>query len=148
MTPGLFPKIIILTFTVFGIHSFVGAQTKRSPAPASSPEAVREVDFCEIVKQPGRFFDQTVRITSTWQQGDEFSYLHDDRCPSKASHEIAVSFAAQKDEVTKTNIAKLIEREYGGQATLPRSGFCETLVSTTDIFATGLRLTASKTSSM
>jgi hypothetical protein len=116
MTTNHFPTILVLAFTVFGINSSLIAQTKPSPAPPSTPEAAREVDFCEIVRQPQRFFDQTVRITTEWQQGEEFSYLHDDRCPSKSSYEIAIGFAVKKDEMTKTNISKLLEREYGGRA--------------------------------
>jgi hypothetical protein len=83
---------------------------------------VREVDFCEIVRQPRRFFNQTVRIRTVWQQGDEFSYLHDDRCPSKSSYDIAGRFPVKKDDVTKTNIEELFKREYGGRAIITAVG--------------------------
>lgn len=122
MTTGGLPKIFVFVITLLGINSSVIAQTRVSQVPSLRPEMVREVDFCEIVKQPQRFFDQTVRITTTWRQGDEFSYLNDDRCPAKPSYDIAVSFAAKKDEVTSTNLAKLSEREYGGRATITAVG--------------------------
>ncbi len=118
MTTGGLPQILFAVIMLLGINSSLLAQAKPLPTPgqSSTPESVREVDFCEIVRQPRRFFNQTVRIRTEWQQGDEFSYLHDDRCPSKSRYEIAVGFAVQKDEVTKTNLEKLLEREYGGRA--------------------------------
>jgi hypothetical protein len=120
MTTNSFSKILSLAFTVLGINSSLIAQTKPLPThgQSSSPEIVREVDFCEIVRRPQRFFNQTVRITATRQQGEEFSYLIDDRCPSRSSYEIAVQYAVKKDELTKANLAKLSEREYGGRAIL------------------------------
>src|SRR6185369_2457853 len=43
-------------------------------------DKVTTVDFCDLMKNPRRYFNQTVRIKAQWLSGDEFSYLTDDRC--------------------------------------------------------------------
>lgn len=113
---------LVFIINVAALNSIVTAQTKTPSKvePTPSPETVREVDFCEIVRQPRRFFNQRVRITATYAQGFEFSYLVDDRCAS--SLEIAIRFAVEQDESSKTNIARLFEREYGGRAKLTLVG--------------------------
>jgi hypothetical protein len=117
-------SVTILTAIAFFVgNSSSNAQTKPSQSPSpSNPEAIREVDFCDIVKQPRRFFDRAVRIKAQWQQGEEFSYLIDERCPASVSAEIAVRYTGKRDQLTMTNIAKLSAHEYGGRAMITAVG--------------------------
>jgi hypothetical protein len=102
----------------FGINSSVLAQTKQPPAlEHSSSPAIRDVQFCELVRYPQRFFNKTVRVKTMWRQGDEFSYLVDERCPS----EIAVQLFA-RDDASKANAGKVSEHEYGGRVMMTAVG--------------------------
>jgi len=125
--PSYLTRILILALTfvpnsalMAALNSATMAQTKPSPAPRpqTNPETVRDIDFCEIVRQPRRFFNQTVRIKAKWQQGYEFSYLTEERCPSESRHEIAIRWVGKQDETSQTNLAKMRSREYGGRAML------------------------------
>jgi hypothetical protein len=82
----------------------------------STQPSVPTVDFCEIVKRPQRFFNLTVRVTARWASGNEFSYLNDDRCPSKFTNEIAARFVNGQDEAIRTSVSKIMSHEYGGRA--------------------------------
>ncbi len=116
--------ISALILAVFALaSSSLKAQPKPQPTPkkSSAPETVRTVDFCELVKEPQQFFDQTVRIKTKWVRGTEFSYLRDDRCPSMFRHEIAVQWRAP-DDATRANISKMLSREYGGRANITAVG--------------------------
>ena len=77
-------------------------------APA---ESVRDVDFCDIVRQPRQFVNQTVRIKALWQQGHEFSYLNGVNCPARLRQEITTVWLNSQDP----NISKMLSREYGGR---------------------------------
>jgi len=119
---ALIPALILTLFAL--ASSSLKAQPKPQPTPkqSSAPETVRTVDFCELVRQPRRFFNQAVRIKARWQQGHEFSYLTDDRCPPRFRYEIAVRMGDKQDAATRTNLAKLQEREYGGRALITSVG--------------------------
>jgi hypothetical protein len=65
-----------------------------------------------------------VRIKAQWLSGDEFAYLNDDRCPTKAAHDIAVRFVNDETqrEVIKQNVYKIMSHEYGGRAIVTAVG--------------------------
>jgi acetyltransferase-like isoleucine patch superfamily enzyme len=87
-------------------------------------DKVTKVDFCELAKNPRLYFNRTVRITAQWLSGDEFSYLTDDRCPTKATHDIAVRFVNDETqrEIIKQNVYKIMSHEYGGRAMITAFG--------------------------
>ena len=90
-----------------------------------SQPSVPTIDFCELVKHPRRYLNRAVRITATWQAGYEFSYLTNDRCVPKSTHEIAVRFVvdeAQREAIRK-NVEKTMSHEYGGRAIITALGF-------------------------
>ena len=96
----------------------VATQQLQTPAQPSVPT----VDFCEIVRRPQRFFNLTVRIRARWVAGDEFSYLNDDRCPSKFTNDIAVGFVDGQDEAIRINVSKIMSHEYGSRAWITAVG--------------------------
>lgn len=97
---------------------------QENPPRQSSAEEVATVDFCELAKNPRRYFNRTVRIKAQWQSGFEFSYLNDDRCLPKATGSIAVSFVNDETqrEVFKQNVDKIMSHEYGGRAMITAVG--------------------------
>lgn len=115
------PLISAVILTVFALaSSSLKAQSKPQPTPKQSPapETVRDVDFCDIVKEPRQFFTQTIRIKAIWQQGHEFSYLNGVGCPTKFRHEIAARWLNSQDP----NLSKMMSREYGGRAIVTAVG--------------------------
>jgi hypothetical protein len=87
-------------------------------------DKVTTIDFCELAKNPQRYFNRTVRIKAQWQSGYEFSYLTGGRCPTKIAHDIAVSFVDDETqrEVIKQNVYKIMSHEYGGRAMITAVG--------------------------
>lgn len=89
----------------------------------SSSDEIPNVDFCSMVRNPRLYFNKTVRIEATWQSGDEFAYLTQDRCAPKSRDEIAVGWAEQplKEEII-SNVRKIQSHEYGGRAIIRAVG--------------------------
>jgi hypothetical protein len=89
-----------------------------------SNQKVTTVDFCELSRNPQRYFNRTVRIKAQWLNGDEFSYLTDDRCLTKVAHDIAVRFVNDETqrEVIKQSVYKIMSHEYGGRAMITAVG--------------------------
>jgi len=87
-------------------------------------DKVTTVDFCELSKNPQRYFNRTVRIKAQWLSGDEFAYLTDDRCPTKVAQDIAVRFLSDETqrETIKQNVYKIMSHEYGGRAMITAVG--------------------------
>lgn len=87
-------------------------------------DQVKTIDFCELSRNPRRYFNQTVRIQAQWQTGNEFSYLLDNRCPPAAAHDIAVRFVNDETqrEVIKQNVDKIMSHEFGGRAKVTAVG--------------------------
>ena len=106
----------------FDIIRFENIQ-KRTPEQ-SLEDKVTTVDFCELSRNPQRYFNQTVRIKAQWLSGDEFSYLTDDHCPPKVTHDIAVRFVNDETqrETIKQNVYKIMSHEYGGRAVITAVG--------------------------
>lgn len=106
----------------FDIIRFENIQ--RENPEQSFGDKVTTVDFCELAKNPRRYFNRTVRIKAQWLSGDEFSYLTDDRCPTKVAHDIAVRFVNDETqrEVIKQNVYKIMSHEFGGRATITAVG--------------------------
>ena len=102
----------------FDIIRFEDIQ-KKMPEQSFGDE-VATVDFCELAKNPRRYFNRTVRIKAQWLSGFEFSYLTDDRCPTKVAHDIAVRFINDETqrEIIKQNVYKIMSHEYGGRAVI------------------------------
>ena len=97
---------------------------QRAIPEQSFGDKVTTVDFCELAKNPRRYFNRTVRIKAQWLSGFEFSYLDDDRCPTKVAHDIAVSFVNDETqrEIIKQNVYKIMSHEYGGRAMITAVG--------------------------
>jgi hypothetical protein len=97
---------------------------QENPPRQSSAEKVTTIDFCDLVKHPRRYFNQTVRIRAQWQSGFEFSYLNDERCRPKARDDIAVQFINDETqrEIIKQNVYKIMSHEYGGRAMITAVG--------------------------
>jgi hypothetical protein len=106
----------------FDIIRFEDIQ-REIPEP-SFGDKVTTIDFCELAKNPRRYFDRTVRIQAQWLSGYEFSYLTDDRCPTKVAHDIAVRFVNDETqrEIIKQNVYKIMSHEYGGRAMITAVG--------------------------
>ncbi len=81
-------------------------------------ESTRDIDFCDLVRQPQRFFARTVRIKAIWQQGVEFSYLNGVGCPSKPRQDIAAVWLDPQDP----KISKMMSREFAGRANITAVG--------------------------
>ena len=110
----------------------------RDTSPGDGPNALRfeilrfegiaplgpipDVDFCEIVKEPGRFFNQTVRIKASWLQGHEFSYLDGVSCHTKFRSEIAVGWINGRDPAIIAAVEKLLSHEYGARGIISAVG--------------------------
>jgi acetyltransferase-like isoleucine patch superfamily enzyme len=96
---------------------------KRIPEQ-SLGDKVTTVDFCELAKNPQRYFNRTVRIKAQWLSGYEFSYLTNDRCPTKVAHDIAVEFVNDETqrEIIKQSVYKIMSHEYGGRAMITAVG--------------------------
>jgi hypothetical protein len=96
----------------------------RGQTQPDTKEIIPNVDFCEIVGHPGRYFNQTVIINAKWESGFEFSYLTDDRCGPKFRNEIAVGFDHRQplsDEI-RASVQKIQSHEYGGRAIIRAVG--------------------------
>src|SRR5689334_11931645 len=97
-----------------------------APAPAQSGAAVGARDkiptvaFCELVKNPGGYFDKTVRVTATYRPGDEGAALADDRCPLSNDQNIGVGFVftgkRQRDAIYR-EVDKIGSGRYGNGRT-------------------------------
>ena len=108
------PALLVLLLTCVSPVAAQQSQTSTQPS-------VPTVDFCELVRRPRRFFNLTVRIRARWVTGDEFSYLNDDRCPSKVKNEIAVRLS-NADEAIRASVAKIQSHEYGSRAWITAVG--------------------------
>jgi hypothetical protein len=97
---------------------------KREIPEGSFGDKVTTIDFCELVKNPRRYFDRTVRIKAQWLSGAEFSYLTDERCLPKVTDDIAVRFVNDETqrETIKQNVYKIMSHEFGGRATITAVG--------------------------
>ena len=117
---------ISILFLIVWSGALVAAAQVSSPANTQAKtQSVKEiptVDVCEMVKHPGRYFNQTVRVSARWQAGFEFSYLNDDRCPMGNS--IAVGFIGSESqrEEFKQSVKKIMSHEYGGRAMIRTVG--------------------------
>lgn len=85
-------------------------------------EKISDVDFCEILKEPGRFFNQTVRIKASWSQGHEFSYLNGVNCQTKSRSDIAVGWVNGRDPAIVAAVEKLLSHEYGERGIITTVG--------------------------
>ena len=113
-------KSIVLLATIFvSLQHTVPGQTQ-----LNQQETFSTVNFCELAKHPRRYFNKTVRIEAQWTTGFEFSYLVDDRCPPRPTHDIAVRFVADEAqrETIKKNVDKIMSHEYGGRAMITTVG--------------------------
>lgn len=97
---------------------------RREIPEQSFGDKVTTVDFCELAKNPRRYFNRTVRIKAQWLSGFEFSYLTDDRCPTKGAHDIAVEFVNDETqrEIIKQSVYQIMSHEYGGRAMITAVG--------------------------
>jgi|GEM_PF-2611922 len=97
---------------------------QRTIPDQSSGDKVTTVDFCDLMKNPRRYFNRTVRIKAQWLSGFEFSYLIGDHCPTKVTPTIAVSFVNDETqrEIFKQNVDKIMSHEYGGRAMVTAVG--------------------------
>ena len=110
--------VIFLVAVVCGL--MVSPQLSVAASPQSRSTAAQElptIDFCSIVRNPRRYFDKTVRTEATWQSGDEFAYLSQDRCAPKFRYEIAVGWVENPlSEETINSVRKIQSHEYAGRA--------------------------------
>lgn len=100
----------------FKILRFENVEPMASPgsrAAQSRLENIPTINFCELAKHPGLYFNKTVRVEAIWQMGFEFSYLTDDRCPPKITHDIAVRYV---NDEARAQARELTSHEYGGRA--------------------------------
>ena len=79
------PAILLLLLS-FSVPGFEGSSLVHPYQQAEIPT----VDFCEMVKHPGLYFDRTIRITATFQFGDEGSNVFDVRCVQSYDDQIGV----------------------------------------------------------
>jgi len=70
--------LLVLVVLGFPLHA-VTAQTE---VQSDKKTEIATVSFCELWKQPGRYFNRPVRTTATMMSGDEGgASLYDPRCP-------------------------------------------------------------------
>lgn len=113
-------KVLIaaLILTTFALASPVQAQPKSQPTPKKSPapDTVRTVDFCELIRKPYRFMDQTVRITAKWEIAGEIRSLNGMHCRAEYIERLGTTFANEQDEAVKWNVSRVRSPEFGGRA--------------------------------
>ncbi len=111
----------ILISTLLGLLPLV------VPAIAQAQTAVEipTVGFCEMVGNPRRYFDKTIRLTATYVMGYEAQYLIDDACPRGRDDNIGAHSAiesAEQNEVLNKKLREVSHSEYGGRARLTMVG--------------------------
>jgi hypothetical protein len=90
-------------------------QALRGQAPISRKEAIPTVTFCEMVKHPQLYFDQTIRISSTFEIRTEGSTLNDSLCPRSHDDQIGAS-AVKIDEKQIRLVNRDFQRIRAGKA--------------------------------
>jgi hypothetical protein len=95
-------------------------QSRRAPAQSGAVAKARDgiptVAFCELVRTPTAYFDNTVRVTTTYRPGVEGAALADDRCLLSNYENIGVGFIftgkRQRDAIDR-NVNRIASGRYG-----------------------------------
>lgn len=107
---------LILTVFAFASSS-LKALPKPQPTPRqSAPETVSTVDFCNLIKQPYRFMNQTVRITAKREIAGQNQYLDGIHCRGEYIERLGTIFADEQNEAIKWNVSRVQSREFDGRA--------------------------------
>lgn len=107
-------KLIIISLLLFGSSAVTFAQesTRRNGE-------IPTIDFCELVKNAGRYFDKPIRVTANLELATEASYLRNEDCALSRDDQIGVRYtsdhAGQRDLINR-EIRKIRSIEYGSRA--------------------------------
>jgi hypothetical protein len=102
-----------------------GLDAHRLQFKSSETEDIPTVAFCELVKNPRRYFDKTVRITATYQMATEAQYLSDAGCVLSHDEQIGVGHSEideKQGEIRRSDERKISTNEYGGRAKVTITG--------------------------
>jgi hypothetical protein len=87
-------------------------------AQSNKPDEVPNVDFCDMVRRPEQFFDKTIRITASWEQGYEGANLNNVRCVRNHDDSIGVGFvpyAQGQPQSIRQSVDKIMSGKSGPQ---------------------------------
>lgn len=118
-------SVLLLSQLSFSSYRLSPVINQSGIAPAASEE-VPTVAFCEVAKNPQRYFDKAVRLTATLVQATEARYLRDDECPQSRDGQTGVGYVAtdEKQSAARNRILeKMRAPEYGGKARVTVVGF-------------------------
>ncbi len=83
-------------------------------------DEIPTIEFCEMVKNPEKYFDKTIRVIATFTQAAEAQYLDDNKnCPLSHDDQIGISYAKTDEKQLAENNAntrKIGSVEFGGRA--------------------------------
>lgn len=88
-------------------------------------EEILTITFCEMVKNPKKYFDKMIRLTAIFKQATESQYLSDDNCPLSHDNQIGIGYNnSDKSQLNQNNafIRKIQSIEFGGKATVTIAG--------------------------
>src|SRR5215510_5495448 len=108
------------------IFSFPWSHDSSPTGPDLYPQpSVPTVDFCELVRHPRQFFDRPiVRITATFEFGDEGSRIFDVRCLRSYRDQIGVHPASPDTQaaVLLDDLSTLNSGRFGEQQRVTMTG--------------------------
>lgn len=88
--------------------------------PIFASDDIPTVPFCEMVKNPKKYFNKTIRLTATFTQATEAQYLDDNEtCPLLHDDQIGIGYSnTNVKQVAKNNqnIQKINSDEFGRRA--------------------------------
>jgi hypothetical protein len=123
MMRWLSTPVALLLLLLLSQPSLMG---KRFSPAASQPgvasaatEEIPTIAFCEMVKNPRRYFDKTVRLTAVLEQATEAQYLRDEGCVLSRDEQIGARHLYTTDELRdlyNSSVNKIRTIEYGSRA--------------------------------
>ena len=112
--------LLLLVFSFPWSHDSSPAGTDLYPQPS-----VPTLDFCELVKHPRQFFDRPIiRITATFEFGDEGARIFDVRCLRSHRDQIGVDSISPDKQATSLpdDLSTLHSGRFGEQPRVTMTG--------------------------
>jgi hypothetical protein len=110
-------SIILLTLLLAPEFTMPMFSQDNSGRPAPVVQEIVNVSFCGLAKNPKIYFDNTVRITATFQQADEGQYLDDEQCDKKERLGVGHAVTTPEQVALRNKILSSIgSPEYGSRA--------------------------------
>jgi hypothetical protein len=113
----MYLKLMLLVMFLGFASSLIGQKMGENFAMNNK---IPTVHFCEMVKHPEKYFDQSIRITATFTQATEGQYLSDEKkCPLSHDDQIGVGYdksESLKSEDFNQSFKKIQSVEFGSRA--------------------------------